>query len=85
MLFTTTQASSYKNAGASLKKPRIASAANTTTTMGFSGNNLARDPSQGMASTIVNSHNDLNFIHDVGGVGSGSNISDYDRVIKSAA
>jgi hypothetical protein len=42
-----------------------------------------RDPSQGMSSTIANSQGDLNF-HEVN-IGSGSNISDYERVIKSAA
>ena len=57
------------------RKPRIASAVNTNTTMG-SGPNLMRDPSQGLT---------LNSQADLVDIASGSNISDYDRVIKSAA
>lgn len=44
VLFTTTQAST-KNSMSANRKPRIASAANTNSTMGMSGPNLMRDVS----------------------------------------
>ena len=84
VLFTMTQASTNMNSDYP-RKPRIASAVNTTSTnVGFSGQNLIRDPSQGLTSTLlINSQNDpLNPDYNIC---SGSNISEYERVIKSAA
>ena len=62
--------------------------------MGMSNGALNRDPSQGLASTIINSQNEFNYL-DYGSagnmvgynnVGSGSNISEYDhRALRSAA
>ncbi len=43
-----------------------------------------RDPSQGMTSTIGNSQGEF-YYQDGINIGSGTNILDYDRVIKSAA
>jgi len=61
-------------------KPRIASAAHTTTTVGQSNPNLNRDNSQGFSSTLVNSQGDLNFIDP-----NGQNVIQGDDRIKSAA
>lgn len=83
----STQSSMIKPPAMFSQKPRISSAAHTTTTVGLSGQHLNRDPSQGFSSTLMNSQGELHLIdyNAAINVGSASNISEYERAIKSAA